>query len=50
MLAEQLRRKKNLKIAGKTALGVAGVAGLAVGAKKLYDKRRKAAKDDNTEK
>lgn len=49
-LADQLRRKKNLKIAGKTALGVAGVAGLAVGAKKLYDKRRKAAKDDNTEK
>lgn len=50
MLANQLRRKKNLKIAGKTALGVAGVAGLAVGAKKLYDKKRKSAEDDNTEK
>jgi hypothetical protein len=49
-LAEQLRRKKNLKIAGKTALGIGLASGLAVGAKKLYDKRRKAAKDDNTEK
>lgn len=50
MLANQLRRKKNLKIAGKTALGVAGTAALAVGAKKLYDKKRKSAEDDNTEK
>lgn len=47
-LAEQLRRKKNLKIAGKTALGVGAVTGLAVGAKKLYDKNKKSKEFSET--
>lgn len=48
-LAEQLRRrKKNLKIAGKTALGVGLASGLAVGAKKLYDKKKKSKEFSET--
>ena len=47
-LAEQLRRKKNLKIAGKTALGVGLASGLAVGAKKLYDKNKKSKEFSET--
>lgn len=47
-LAEQLRRKKNLKIAGKTALGLGVAGGLAYGAKKLYDKKRKAKEFSET--
>lgn len=48
-IAEKLRTKKalgkKLKKAGYVGLGVAGVAGLAYGGKKLYDKYKK---DDNT--
>lgn len=47
-LAEQLRRKKNLKIAGKTALGVGVAGGLAYGAKKLYDKKKKSKEFSET--
>lgn len=50
LLDKEANNKKNLKKAGKIGLGVAGTAALAVGGKKLYDKKRKAAKDDNTEK
>lgn len=42
--AEKLRAKKlmgqNLKKAGYVGLGVAGAAGLAYGAKKLYDRNK----------
>ena len=47
-LANQLRRKKNLKIAGKTALGVGLASGLAYGAKKLYDKNKKSKEFSET--
>lgn len=47
-LAEQLRRKKNLKIAGKTALGIGAATGLAYGAKKLYDKNKKSKEFSET--
>ena len=50
LLNKEANKKKSLKKAGKIGLGVAGTAALAVGAKKLYDKKRKAAEDDNTEK
>ena len=33
---------QNLKKAGYVGLGVAGAAGLAVGAKKLYDRNKQA--------
>lgn len=46
----QKKLNKNLKRTGKIVGGLAGTAALAVGAKKLYDKKRKAAEDDNTEK
>ena len=40
-----LKKTKNIKkIAGKTALGVAGVTGAAVIGKKLYDKKKKDKK------
>ena len=45
-LVKTLRAKKalgkNLKKAGYVGLGVAGAAGLAVGAKKLYDRNKQA--------
>jgi hypothetical protein len=45
-LVKTLRAKKalgkNLKMAGYVGLGVAGAAGLAVGAKKLYDRNKQA--------
>ena len=41
MIADKLRMKRNLKIGGKVALGVAGAAGLGYGIKKLYDRNKK---------
>lgn len=46
----QKKLNKNLKRTGKIVGGLAATGLVAYGGKKLYDKKRKAAKDDNTEK
>lgn len=44
-IENSLKKTKNIKkIAGKTALGVAGVTGAAVIGKKIYDKKKKDKK------
>ena len=44
-LKEELEKKENLKKAGLALAGTAAAAGIAYGAKKLYDKRKKAREE-----